>query len=321
VDKEVNIIMKTLSLSAVIFLVISLCFVNSTTSILNRAVGEYDPWYDFDEDGDIDIYDIVDIAGRYDTTGDYLKHISLENWLPPQPKTLLYYSWPIWWTEGSQSGGTVPPPLYVGNYSRMSVLLELDNINVDYGQALWTAQLEWISTPDNSHDTYNFLWLGSTLVWIHETGAAKQISIGSYAIEAPYVQFMPRMVNLGDETKGNATLTLYLFLSQSSCAEQTRAASWETSRYTNNPSELFGPYRIGGFGCSLGGFSKITVELYTNVTCEVEVADKIGLIDSYSKGSGWESRVYELTSTRLSFFINTYSSAPWYAVIAFRLFN
>ncbi|MCK4826095.1 hypothetical protein KA005_60675, partial [bacterium] len=29
----------------------------------------YDPWADLDDDGDIDIYDIVDIAGRYGTTG------------------------------------------------------------------------------------------------------------------------------------------------------------------------------------------------------------------------------------------------------------
>ena len=33
------------------------------------AVNEYDPWADLDDDGDIDIYDIVDIAGRYGTTG------------------------------------------------------------------------------------------------------------------------------------------------------------------------------------------------------------------------------------------------------------
>jgi len=31
--------------------------------------GEYCTWCDFDDDGDIDIFDIVDIAGRYGTTG------------------------------------------------------------------------------------------------------------------------------------------------------------------------------------------------------------------------------------------------------------
>jgi hypothetical protein len=29
----------------------------------------YDPWYDFNHNGEIDIFDVVDIAGRYGTTG------------------------------------------------------------------------------------------------------------------------------------------------------------------------------------------------------------------------------------------------------------
>jgi len=46
----------------------------------------YDAWYDFDDDGDIDIYDIVDIAGRYGTTGDSEKNVTVTNW--PAKQTL-----------------------------------------------------------------------------------------------------------------------------------------------------------------------------------------------------------------------------------------
>jgi len=43
--------------------------IGTTTSISTKGVSDYDPWCDFDDDGDIDIYDIVEIAGRYGTAG------------------------------------------------------------------------------------------------------------------------------------------------------------------------------------------------------------------------------------------------------------
>jgi|GEM_PF-7082023 len=42
---------------------VSFLFVGLTSS------SPYDPWYDFNSNGEIDIFDIVDIAGRYGTTG------------------------------------------------------------------------------------------------------------------------------------------------------------------------------------------------------------------------------------------------------------
>jgi len=55
--------MKRVTITLVVLLVTLFMFVGVTSSTL------YDAWYDFDDDGDIDIYDIVDIAGRYGTTG------------------------------------------------------------------------------------------------------------------------------------------------------------------------------------------------------------------------------------------------------------
>ena len=37
----------------------------------------YDPWADLDEDGDVDIYDIVDIAGRYGTKGNSTREVNV----------------------------------------------------------------------------------------------------------------------------------------------------------------------------------------------------------------------------------------------------
>ena len=59
----VNVILSIILLS-------SLLLIGTTSSASTRGVGEYDPWCDFDDDGDIDIFDIVDIAGRYGTTGE-----------------------------------------------------------------------------------------------------------------------------------------------------------------------------------------------------------------------------------------------------------
>ena len=40
----------------------------------------YDPWVDLDESGDIDIFDVVTLAGSYQTTGDPTKNVNVTNW-------------------------------------------------------------------------------------------------------------------------------------------------------------------------------------------------------------------------------------------------
>ena len=52
-----------------IALLSSVYFVGFTSSINDCPPAGYCPWDDLDDDGDIDIFDIVDIAGRYGTSG------------------------------------------------------------------------------------------------------------------------------------------------------------------------------------------------------------------------------------------------------------
>jgi hypothetical protein len=40
----------------------------------------YDPWNDLDENGKIDIFDVVKIASTYGTTGDSEKNVTVTNW-------------------------------------------------------------------------------------------------------------------------------------------------------------------------------------------------------------------------------------------------
>lgn len=49
---------------------VSLFFVNSTTSIANLQTGEYDPWLDLNDDGEIDIFDVVMVARAYGSSGE-----------------------------------------------------------------------------------------------------------------------------------------------------------------------------------------------------------------------------------------------------------
>ena len=61
--------MKTTVLGLAAFLLASLFFVNATSSISNRAVQEYDPWLDLNDDGKIDIFDLVMVAMAYGSSG------------------------------------------------------------------------------------------------------------------------------------------------------------------------------------------------------------------------------------------------------------
>ncbi len=61
--------MKTI-LKYVTIVLVSLFFIGGTTSVSNLAIGEYDPWCDLDDDGDIDIFDVVKVAGSYGASGE-----------------------------------------------------------------------------------------------------------------------------------------------------------------------------------------------------------------------------------------------------------
>jgi hypothetical protein len=49
------------------------------------ASATYDPWCDLDEDGKVSIFDVVQIAASYGTTGDPSKNVTVTNWPSPAP--------------------------------------------------------------------------------------------------------------------------------------------------------------------------------------------------------------------------------------------
>lgn len=74
-------------------LLIGLLLLASPFLVQLTSSAPYDAWADLDADGDIDIFDIVDIAARYATTGDPGKNVTVTNW--PQattPETTVWFS-------------------------------------------------------------------------------------------------------------------------------------------------------------------------------------------------------------------------------------
>jgi len=74
-----------------LIVMLALMFLVSVGFIRTTASTPYDPWCDIDDDGDIDIYDVVDMAGRYGTTGDSTKNVTVVNW-PATSETTVWFS-------------------------------------------------------------------------------------------------------------------------------------------------------------------------------------------------------------------------------------
>jgi len=79
--------MKKRFLALLLIILAPLFLVGVTTS------APYNPWCDMDDDGDIDIYDVVEMADRYGTTGDPTKNVNVTNW--PDPMNVDVANWPV----------------------------------------------------------------------------------------------------------------------------------------------------------------------------------------------------------------------------------
>lgn len=82
IRKDVVIaIIATFCLTSTLFMI--------TTSKSQSGVGEYNPWADYNEDGIIDIFDIVPGAVSFGAEGDPTKNVNVTNWPPWSPSGIL----------------------------------------------------------------------------------------------------------------------------------------------------------------------------------------------------------------------------------------
>ena len=292
-----------LNIVLVTVLATSMFFISTTAS-----TAEYNPWSDIDGDGEITIYDVVKVTGIYGSSGDPTRNVTVTNWMPPQPKMLFYGEYNVSWYEGVgevtrlNGGGH----LFVGDYTRMSVLLKFDNITVEYGDAYFTVWVEW-NDLDNSGATGKHT-LSSTIYRVQENGYGSQISTDSYVVKAPYMQLWPEFVGLSDIHEGNAICSVYIYLTHGTPADSTlTTVGYSMMRFTNSDVEKL--------TSQTQGYRQITAYIYTNVNCHVEVRAFGIPIDAFNKEYGWTIKTYDVTAPSMQIIVDSPSSNPWFIEI------
>jgi len=103
-----------------------ICVVMGSVFLVGRTAsyGVYDPWCDYDDDGDIDLYDAVEMAGNYGTSGDPTKNVYVTNMEPAISEYETYRLGLFNITSGRYYQFEIPDwnsPILCGGYSRLSV--------------------------------------------------------------------------------------------------------------------------------------------------------------------------------------------------------
>ena len=69
----------------------SACVLLALTMLVRiSSSATYDPWVDLDDNGAINIFDVVTLAGSYQTTGDPTKNVNVVNWPVTNQQTVWY---------------------------------------------------------------------------------------------------------------------------------------------------------------------------------------------------------------------------------------
>ena len=297
-------VLSTFCLTATLFMIVP----------TRSSVNPYDPWLDYNGDGRIDMREIGAACNSFGATGDPTKNVNVTNWLPPKPKMVVYHTWAyVYWEDGSVSWGGPEPDLYVGDYTRMSILLKIDDLNLEYGDALFTVDVCW-KDPTTGVETLETL--SSTLVLlthdpINQLQGWRQISTASYAIKAPYLSLEPEMINLADKHKGNASISAYIFLTYDTPDDSTlKTIEYEVDRWSDSDYESLSAFFTQGY-------RQITLRIWTDVSCDVSVVDyrTWSLIDSFSKGIGWVMKTYEVITPSIEIRFSSPSLKPWHISI------
>jgi|GEM_PF-2859172 len=130
------------------FCLTSILFMATTT---RSQVGEYNPWADYNEDGVIDVFDIVPGGAAYGTEGDPTKNVYVTNWpygynvtvtnLHPASEVIsLVENLNVTWDTATGHSNLIDLGLvFVGDYSRAKIYLIATNCTAtgaEYNYAL-----------------------------------------------------------------------------------------------------------------------------------------------------------------------------------------
>jgi hypothetical protein len=122
-------VLVTFCLTAIIFMVIP----------IRSSINPYDPWLDYDENGKINLEDLVRFANSYGTTGDPTKNVNVTN--------LHNYEIQTGTINFSSSISYATPTIFCGGYSRISMLLASNQTNIGNGSiTIYLESIDWENT-------------------------------------------------------------------------------------------------------------------------------------------------------------------------------
>jgi hypothetical protein len=142
-------IISTFCLTSIIFLIIP---VHSYTPYT------YDPWLDVNDDGKINLVDTFTTDLAYGTTGDPTKPVTVTNLHDYELQTgTINFS-------ASNQAGSFIPTIYVGGYSRISILLGLNSTNSNTGEIItYLLSINWTQDSSLPSTALSSDYLGSKL--------------------------------------------------------------------------------------------------------------------------------------------------------------
>jgi hypothetical protein len=141
IRKEALIVLVTFCLTAALFSIIS---------VGSQGAREYDPWYDINDDGKIDLKDYYGVGLKYATAGDPTKNVAVTNW----PTNELAYNVT---TSISASGWHYTPWISINEYSKVSICLSTNAVNNRFTvqtRHIGSLQVFYVETLDNVNDYF-----------------------------------------------------------------------------------------------------------------------------------------------------------------------
>jgi hypothetical protein len=313
--------MMKVNKNMIIAVTITFCFIATLLMVIpirSQSSGQYDPWFDINDDGRINMDEIVASTTAFGATGDPTKNVNVTNWIPPEPTIEWCGDYSIQWNSSGVQGGPVGnvPLLNVKNYEKMTVILNFSSVHVQAGYCYIFVSAHWSVSP-----TFNEAYserLASTLYQLQPQASALAISTDWYPVKEPYVwvsAWAQANTDFPSSIGGNATFSVYVYLSNGATAGSLRKTmSWIDYEELNADSNRFASF-------FLDGFSQMTIHLGSNVTWTVYVQKMVGIggsinIDVFTL-TGDTYKTYALDGEYYSILAFSPSAKPWMLYCSF----
>jgi hypothetical protein len=140
----VIVALATFCLTATLFMIVS----------TRSQTGQYDPWMDLDDNGQINILDAIDLSNVYGTSGDPTKIVTVTNL--PEHDTIKQMNVRFYWSEhmGIILSSTDPNTVDCRGFSKMYVYAHATNVTWYPINATFPVSLSWVQWTVNDTDPY-----------------------------------------------------------------------------------------------------------------------------------------------------------------------